>query len=604
MDIPSTKRLQFHEITRPAILNALENPGHIDMNLVSSQETRRMYDRIIGFKLSYLLQKKMGSKSAGRVQSVTLKMICDNDQEIRSFVPSEYWTIEIVIKAGDKELTLSLDKVDGKSITISSKEEADKILARIGETVDLISLETTKKSIASKLPFTTSTMQQEAFNRFKFSTSKTQSIAQRLYEGKDINGEHVGLITYMRTDSTRLSPEFFSKHAKPFILEKFGEEYVGHLKQAKNSASAQDAHEAIRPTGTHRTPEIVARFVEPDEAKLYRLIYDRALASCMSDKVEEVTSAIFETNGLTFKASGVRTLFKGYEAIYGDFEDDDSKYLPPLENHKAYALVKKDGEQKFTKAPARYSEAKVVKLMEEKGIGRPSTYASTIQTLQRSGYITSKAGIVTPTEIGLRTTSVLSKYFPEIVSSEYTANMEKTLDEISNGEETRLDAMEHFYEPFMEKYEDVYKNMPLIGTGDFCPKCGAPLVVRNSKYGSFVACSNYPTCSYIQKPKKEAPKETGEMCPLCGKPLVERVNKQGKTFIACSGYPACSYIKGREESKKEAPVYTEKDYVKPCPSCKSGHLVIKQGKRVKFLGCTNFPKCRYHEWINEKKPKE
>ncbi len=604
LDIPSTKRLQFHEITRPAILNALENPGHIDMNLVSSQETRRMYDRIIGFKLSYLLQKKMGSKSAGRVQSVTLKMICDNDQEIRSFVPSEYWTIEIVIKAGDKELTLSLDKVDGKSITISSKEEADKILARIGETVDLISLETTKKSIASKLPFTTSTMQQEAFNRFKFSTSKTQSIAQRLYEGKDINGEHVGLITYMRTDSTRLSPEFFSKHAKPFILEKFGEEYVGHLKQAKNSASAQDAHEAIRPTGTHRTPEIVARFVEPDEAKLYRLIYDRALASCMSDKVEEVTSAIFETNGLTFKASGVRTLFKGYEAIYGDFEDDDSKYLPPLENHKAYALVKKDGEQKFTKAPARYSEAKVVKLMEEKGIGRPSTYASTIQTLQRSGYITSKAGIVTPTEIGLRTTSVLSKYFPEIVSSEYTANMEKTLDEISNGEETRLDAMEHFYEPFMEKYEDVYKNMPLIGTGDFCPKCGAPLVVRNSKYGSFVACSNYPTCSYIQKPKKEAPKETGEMCPLCGKPLVERVNKQGKTFIACSGYPACSYIKGREESKKEAPVYTEKDYVKPCPSCKSGHLVIKQGKRVKFLGCTNFPKCRYHEWINEKKPKE
>jgi len=332
LDIPSTKRLQFHEITRPAILNALENPGHIDMNLVSSQETRRMYDRIIGFKLSYLLQKKMGSKSAGRVQSVTLKMICDNDQEIRSFVPSEYWTIEIVIKAGDKELTLSLDKVDGKSITISSKEEADKILARIGETVDLISLETTKKSIASKLPFTTSTMQQEAFNRFKFSTSKTQSIAQRLYEGKDINGEHVGLITYMRTDSTRLSPEFFSKHAKPFILEKFGEEYVGHLKQAKNSASAQDAHEAIRPTGTHRTPEIVARFVEPDEAKLYRLIYDRALASCMSDKVEEVTSAIFETNGLTFKASGVRTLFKGYEAIYGDFEDDDSKYLPPLES--------------------------------------------------------------------------------------------------------------------------------------------------------------------------------------------------------------------------------------------------------------------------------
>lgn len=607
LDVASTKRLQFHEITRPAILDALDHPGHIDMNLVYSQETRRMYDRIIGFKLSSLLQKKMGSKSAGRVQSATLKMICENDEEIRSFVPSEYWTIEIVIKVDDKELKLFLDKVDGKAITISSKEEADKVLARIGENVNLVNLETVKKSIASKMPFTTSTMQQEAFNRFKFSTSKTQSIAQRLYEGKDINGEHVGLITYMRTDSTRLSPDFFKKHAVPFIEETFGKEYVGRLKQAKNSASAQDAHEAIRPTGTHRTPELVARFVDPDEAKLYRLIYDRALASCMSDKIEEVTNAVFETNGLAFKANGVKTLFKGYEAIYGDFEDDDSKYLPPLKNHESYMIEKKDGEQKFTKAPARYSEAKVVKLMEEKGIGRPSTYASTIQTLQRSGYITSKSGIVTPTETGLRTTFVLSKYFPEIVSSEYTANMEKTLDEISNGEETRLDAMNQFYGPFMDKFQEVAEKMykdPAQETGELCLVCGAPLVIKKSKYGSFVACSNYPACSYIQKKKKEEPKQTGEMCPVCGKPLVERKNKKGETFIACSGYPACSYIKGRDEKKKEAVSYTEKDYVKPCPNCKTGHLVIKQGKRVKFLGCTNFPKCRYHEWITDKKTKE
>ena len=601
LDIATTKRLQFHEITRPAILSALENPGHIDMNLVYSQETRRMYDRIIGFKLSYLLQKKMGSKSAGRVQSAALKMICDNDKEIKDFVPSEYWTIEIVIKINDVSLKVTLDKVDGKAVTISSKEEADKILNRIGETVNLINLEVNKKHVPSKLPFTTSTMQQEAFNRYKFSTSKTQSIAQRLYEGKDINGEHVGLITYMRTDSTRLSPEFFARHAKPFIIEQFGEDYVGHLKQAKNNASAQDAHEAIRPTGTHRTPDIVAKYVDSDEAKLYRLIYDRALASCMSDKIEEVTTAIFETNGLTFKATGVNTLFKGYEAIYGEFEEDDSKYLPPLTKGNSYALSNKNAEQKFTKAPARYSEAKVVKLMEEKGIGRPSTYASTIQTLQRSKYIVSKAGIITPTEVGLRTTNVLSEYFPEIVSSKYTANMEKTLDEISSGEETRVDAMRKFYAPFIEKYETVYKNMPLIGVGETCPECGAPLVMRNSKYGSFVACSNYPTCGYIQKAKKEAPKETGEKCPVCGKPLVERINKKGKPFVACSGYPSCSYIKGAEERKEKVTKYSESDYVKPCPSCKNGHLVIKQGKRVKFLGCTNFPKCHYHEWINEKK---
>lgn len=607
LDVGTTKRLQFHEITRPAILAALDHPGHIDMNLVYSQETRRMYDRIIGFKLSSLLQKKMGSKSAGRVQSVTLKMICDNDEEIKNFVPTEYWTIEVTLKIDDKTLTLSLDKVDGKSITITNKEEADKILARIGDSLDLVALETTKKNVSSKLPFTTSTMQQEAFNRFHFSTSKTQSIAQRLYEGKTINGEHVGLITYMRTDSTRLSPEFFSRHAVPFIEEKYGKEYVGRLKQAKNSASAQDAHEAIRPTGTHRTPELVAQFVEPEEAKLYRLIYDRALASCMSDKIEEVTSATFETNGLTFKATGVKTLFKGYEAIYGDFEDDDTKYLPPLTKGSSYAVAKKDGEQKFTKAPARYSEAKVVKLMEEKGIGRPSTYASTIQTLQRSGYITSKAGIVTPTETGLRTTLVLTKYFPEIVSSEYTANMEKTLDEISNGEETRLDAMNSFYGPFMKKYEEVAEKMykdPAQETGEKCPKCGAPLVIKKSKFGSFVACSNYPNCDYIQKKKKEEPKETGELCPVCGKPLVERKNKKGETFIACSGYPHCTYIKGREESAKKPAAYTESDFVKVCPSCKTGHLVIKQGKRVKFLGCTNFPKCRYHEWIEDKKKKQ
>ncbi len=605
LDVATTKRLQFHEITKPAILSALNNPGHIDLNLVSSQETRRMYDRIIGFKLSSLLQKKMGSKSAGRVQSATLKMICDNDEEIKAFVPSEYWTIEVTIEINGEELVLALDKVDGKNAAISSKEEADAILSRIGESLTLVSYETSEKSIPSKLPFTTSTMQQEAYNRYKFSTSKTQSIAQRLYEGKDINGEHVGLITYMRTDSTRLSPTFFHVHAVPFIKETYGEEYVGHYKQAKNSASSQDAHEAIRPTGTHRTPSLVSRFVDADEAKLYKLIYDRALASCMSDKLVESSTAIFSTNGLTFKATGVKTIFKGYEAIYGEFEDDKDKILPPLEKGASYLLKKKDGEQKFTKAPARYSEAKVVKMMEEKGIGRPSTYASTIKTLIRSGYITSKGGIVTPTEAGSRTTFVLNKYFPEIVSSEYTANMEKTLDEISSGEETRLGAMNSFYGPFMEKYEEVAQKMykdPDEATGEDCPVCGSPLVIKKSKFGSFVACSNYPSCSYIKKEKKEEPKQTGENCPLCGKPLVERKNRKGETFIGCSGYPSCSYIKGREE-KKAFPVYTEKDYVKECPNCKDGHLVVKQGKRVKFLGCTNFPKCRYHEWITDKKKK-
>jgi DNA topoisomerase-1 len=604
LDVATTKRLQFHEITKPAILDALANPKHIDMNLVNSQETRRMYDRVIGFKLSSLLQKKIGSKSAGRVQSVTLKMICDNDAEIKAFKPEEYWEVTCSLKVGDKVLTVALDKVDGKTPSIHNKQEADAIIARIGDTMDLTTLTSVKKNVPSKLPFTTSTMQQEAYNRYKFSTSRTQSLAQRLYEGLELNGEHIGLITYMRTDSTRLSPLFFSDHAKPFILEKFGPDYLGHLKQAHNSALTQDAHEAIRPTGTHRTPEVVEQYVGGDEAKLYRLIYDRALASCMSDKVEEVTNALFSTNGLTFKVNGTRTLFKGYEAIYGSFEDDDTKLLPPLSLNATYIIGKKDEEQKFTKGPQRFSEAKVVKLMEEKGIGRPSTYASTINTLQQRGYVTSKSGILTPTDTGIRTTVVLEKYFPEIVSTEYTANMEKQLDEVEAGKLTRLNAMSDFYYPFMKKFDEVAQVMykdPAEKTGEMCPVCGAPLVIKKSRYGSFVACSNYPKCKYIQKPKKEAPKLTGEMCPECGKPLVERKDKKGRTFIGCSGYPACHYIKGAENHPSNKTVYTEKDWVKPCPSCKSGHLVVKHGRKVDFLGCTNFPKCHYHEWLTDKK---
>ena len=605
LDLATTKRLQFHEITKPAIMEAIENPKYIDMNLVDSQMTRRMYDRIIGFKLSSLLQKKMGSKSAGRVQSVTLKMIVDNDAERKAFVPEEYWTIEVEVLVDGKPITLSLSKVDGKTVKIHNEAEAKEIIDRIPEVLELSALDTSKKKVEPKFPFTTSTMQQEAYNRFKFSTNKTQSIAQRLYEGLEIAGENVGLITYMRTDSSRISPEFFNRHAKPFIEETFGKEYVGYVKAAKKGALTQDAHEAIRPTGTHRTPELVAKYVTPDEAKLYRLIYDRAMASLMSPKVVEENKASFTGNGLTFTASGSHTLFKGYEVIYGAFEEQP-KELPPLKEGAAYSVSEKKKEQKFTQPPAAYSEAKVVKLMEEKGIGRPSTYATTIQTLQKSGYVTSKGGVLTPTEQGIRTTAVLSKYFPEIVSTEYTANMENRLDEIEKGEEKWLEAMNAFYGPFMNKFQEVekvmWKDQP-EETGELCPECGSPLVVRRSKFGTFIGCSNYPKCRYMKKNPEDEPKETGELCPKCGKPLVIKKNRRGKTFIGCSGYPNCDYIKPDENAAPRKPKkeYTEADYVKPCPSCKEGHLVVKEGKRAKFLGCTNYPKCRYHEWIEGEK---
>lgn len=607
LDIAKTKRLVFHEITKPVIEAAIENPSHINMDLVYSQETRRMYDRIIGFKLSSLLKQKMGAISAGRVQSATLRLVVDNDDEIKAFVPQEYWTIDVTLDLGNgKTIVVSLDKIDGKNVEIHSKEEADAILARIGKEMKIVSLTSTKKKTFPKFPFSTSTMQQEAYNRYKFSTSITQSIAQKLYEGLEIDGEHVGLITYLRTDSTRLSKEFIFGDAKPFIEKEFGKEYIGNLSNhsdSEKSKNIQDAHEGIRPTSTLRTPDMVAKYVTREEAKLYRLIYDRTIASLMAPKEEEVTTALWESNGLTFKATGNRTLFKGYTAIYGEFEDEESKKLPELDQSKDYSVLKVDPEQKFTKGPARFTEAKLVRSMEEKGIGRPSTYASTIKTLLTRKYITTKAGVITPTEEGIRTTKVLEKYFPEIVSTSYTANMETTLDKIEEGSETRLKAMNDFYYPFMEKFEEVRNAMWKDAdepTGKNCPVCGAPLVYKKSKYGRFIGCSNYPACKYVEK---EPAKETGEMCPVCGKPLVVRKNRRGQEFIACSDYPKCTYIKEDENAAKKPAnkkTYTEEDYVKECPSCHKGHLVIKHGKRVDFLGCTNFPKCRYIEWL----PKE
>lgn len=604
LDTKKVKRLVFHEITKPVIEAAIANPTHIDMNLVQSQEARRMYDRIIGFKLSTLLKRKIGSPSAGRVQSATLKLIVDNDDEIKAFVPEEYWTVEADILVNGKKITVSLDKVDGKNVEIHNKEEADAILARIGKEMKVVSISKTKKKTSPKYPFSTSTMQQEAYNRYKMSTALTQSTAQKLYEGLEINGEHVGLITYLRTDSTRLSKEFIFGDAKPFIENTFGKEYIGNLNNTSSTGkNIQDAHEAIRPTSTARTPDYVAKYVSETEAKLYRLIYDRAIASLMAPKEEELTTVLFECNGLTFKTTGKVALFKGYTAVYGEFEDDESKKLPDFKKDEQYEIKKVDPEQKYTKGPARLTEAKLVRSMEEKGIGRPSTYASTIKTLITRKYVTSKSGVLTPTDSGIKTTKVLDKYFPEIISSGYTANMETTLDKIELGEETRSKAMNDFYDPFIVKFEEVrnvmYKD-PDEETGDMCPECGKPLVLKRGRYGTFTACSDYPNCKYVLKvvPKVE---ETGDMCPLCGKPLVKRKNKKGQEFIGCSNYPKCFYIKGKDGEPSTKKEYTEADYVKECPSCHKGHLVIKHGKKVDFLGCTNFPKCRYHEWLSKKK---
>lgn len=605
LPVETTKRLQFHEITKPEILKAIANPGVIDLNLVNAQEVRRMEDRIIGFKVSSLLKRNTGLKSAGRVQSATLRLIVDRQKVIDEFVPKEYWTIDVYVTLAGKQFKASLSKADGKTVKISNKEEAEALLKRIPSTLNISSLVKEEKDIWPKLPFTTSTMQQEAFNRFHFSNKRTQDLAQALYEGKEVNGEHVGLITYMRTDASRISPEFFQRHAKPFIIETYGDKYVGVLRKNGETKNMQDAHEAIRPTGTHRTPDMVRKYLTPAEANLYEMIYNRAMASLMAPKKVERTAVVLSGNGLDFTLSGSRTLFDGFSRIYREVEADESSSLPPLEEGQQIEITKVDPQQKFTKPDPQYNEASIVKAMEENGIGRPSTYANTIDNLIKHKYVTAVKGVLSPTEDGIKTIKVLEKYFPDIVSVEYTSNMEKKLDKVEEGETKFIDAMNDFYGPFMETFEEAKSKMyrdPDEPTGELCPECGKPLVYKKNKKGQkFIGCSGWPSCTYIKREeKKDEP--VGENCPDCGAPLVYKKSGKGETFIGCSAFPKCRFTRNlNPKTPTVKKVYTEADYVKPCPNCKTGHLVVKQGKKTSFLGCTNFPKCRYHEWINDKK---
>lgn len=599
LDVYKNKRLEFHEITRDSITNALSNPRVIDLNLVSSQETRRIMDRIIGFKLSNLLYKKIKSRSAGRVQSATLKIIADKDREIAQFVPEEYWNVLTSILINNKEFKLSYKGPKGKEIKIKNEKEAKAIFNEIPSKLRVISVKKSVKTLESHSPFKTSTLQQEAFNKLKFKTGKTQFVAQSLYEGIEIAGEHVGLITYMRTDSMRLSPTFIMR-ANNYIQDTFGKEYLGRIRKENIGVHDQDAHEAIRPTSNHRTPESVKPYLTTDQYNLYKLIYNRAVSSLMAPKKQEVMAITLEGNGHQFTLEGSKTLFKGFEILYKDEEEKEyDGNFPLVHENDEFDISNKEIEQKFTQPPTHYSEAKLVKTMEELGIGRPSTYASTIDLIKKRKYVEDKGGILTITEQGGKTSHVLEKYFPDFVDSKYTANMETRLDEIEEGRLTSLKMLKTFNKKFMEDFDKACKLMyvdDVVFADGLCPKCGSPLIYRESKNGSFIGCSNYPSCRYIKKEDKVPPVETGKTCPKCGKPLVERQDKKGHKFVACSGFPNCDYI------EQEPQVYTEESYVKKCPKC-GGYLVKKKGKYGSFLGCTNYPTCKYMEKIYKKKRK-
>lgn len=599
LDVNTAKRLEFHEITKNAILKALDNPRTIDMSLVESQETRRIIDRLMGFRLSTLLQKKIKSQSAGRVQSVVLKFIVDKEKEIQAFVPVEYWTINASLKGDGSTISADLTSYKGKAIEIHNEKEADDIISNLPSQFVIKVVKNTPIKKEPKPPFITATLQQEAFSRFHFSTKRTAAIAQKLYEGEEINGQTTGLITYMRTDSIRLSDEFILA-CKGLIEDKYGTEYLGKVHLQKNDKNVQDAHEAIRPTDISLTPEIVKNYLSNDEYLLYTLIYQRAVASLMSAKRDLSTSIVFSANDYDFTVSSTTPVFDGYTKIYGENEEEKKTKLPKdAKVGDVFESKKTEKSQHFTKAPGRYNEGKVVKLMQENGIGRPSTYNKTISTLLDRDYVETQKGSLVPTEQGVLTADKLEEYFPKYMDASYTAGMENALDDIAHGTTNRLELLSSFWSEFQKYYQSAEEKMeklqPKIVEGKVCPVCGSPLVYRKGKYGEFVGCSNYPKCKYIDKPKDESEVITDHVCPKCGHALVKRKSKRGE-FVGCSNYPKCDYM---EDLEGKPLVKEKKETVIPedapiCPKCHTGHLVEKKSRWGKtFIGCSNYPKCRY-----------
>ena len=535
-------RVVFNEITENAIKEAFKKPRNIDMDLVHSQESRRILDRIIGFRLSKLMQSKTEGKSAGRVQSVALKLIVDREREIENFNSEEYYTIDAYFN--DFEATLT--KYKNKKIEIKSPVLKDEILSKLSNAFNIESVEVKEKKKSSKLPFTTSTLTQLANQKLNFSASKTMKLAQALYEGKKLGNETVGIISYMRTDSVRLS-DVFTKDAFSFIKNNYGSKYVGHVKKSKEKENVQDAHEAIRPTSINRTPESIKNYLSADEYKLYNLIYVRTLASLMADAKYNNTSVVLDNNDYKFNASGQVNTFDGYLKIYKEFETTNDKVLPDFSSYKSSVIVSKEikANSHFTEPPARFKEDTLIKELESLGIGRPSTYVKIIEVLKERKYISMENKKFIPTTVGVQVTDKLQEYFSSIINVKYTSEMETDLDKVAEGKYVWYELLNKFYKDFEPLVEEAYTKM-----------------------------------------EKEKPEETGELCPVCGKPLVYRHGKYGK-FIACSGYPECKYI---PKIEKIATVICK------CPKC-DGDIIVKKTKRGKeFYGCSNFPKCKYASW--------
>ena len=591
-------RIEFNEISPAAVTKALENPREIDYNLVDAQQARRVLDRLVGYKLSPLLCKRIRSGlSAGRVQSVALRLIVDREREIQAFVPEEYWNINAELQ--DKPKAYSpfkalLSEKNGKKYKPSNKEESDALIAAIDGKPYIV--KEIKKALAKShapAPFTTSTLQQDASNKFGMTSPEVMLVAQHLYEGIDTEKEgHIALVTYIRTDSVRVSAEA-QERARGYIAEKYGKEYVPAKPNFyKSKKDAQDAHECIRPIDITRTPESMKGVLDKKHYNVYKLIYERFIASQMSEAVYNSVKIKIDNSGYTFKASGRTLKFTGFTAVYqdaapkqdaskhGEDEAETSKLLPDLKEGEEVDLVRLLPEQKFTKPPQRYTDASLVKAMEDKGIGRPSTYASIISVLSRRKYVTKDGKYMVPTEVAYQITDLLMKYFTDIMDVGFTAKMEDQLDHIEDGGEDWRKIIADFYPPFAEKLVFA-SNDGAEPTDEVCDKCGHPMVRKTGRYGSYLACSNYPACSNI---KSEGAEISQTKCPKCGANMVVKSGKYGK-FLACPNYPECSTILPFESEPSDV----------PCPKC-GEKMIYRTGRYGKYLNCV---KCGTNKRIAE-----
>lgn len=589
-------RIAFHEITPPAIREAIQDPEPIDLDRVDAQQARRVLDRLVGYKLSpWLWRQVYRGLSAGRVQSVATRLICEREEEIRAFVPVEYWSIEAMYKTEKKEsFKAKLTQIDGKDAELHNGEETDTAVKGIeGKEAEVTAVTKSRKQRKTKPPYTTSTMQQDAVNKLNFSSKKTMMLAQNLYEGVEIPGHgHVGLITYMRTDSTRISDEMI-KQVRPYISETYGEDYLPAKPNVfSKSKEAQDAHEAIRPTSLSFPPSALTGILSRDQLRLYTLIWNRFIASQMAPQIQQSTSATLQCGIYTLKATGVHVLFDGFTIMQPSKKKDseESDFLPPLKKGDIVKNTKVNGEQHFTAPPPRYTEASLIKTLEEKGIGRPSTYAPILDTIQKRRYVTKENKQFVPTEVGFKVTELLKKYFEGIINVDFTANLENWLDKIAEGKATYKKVMTDFYKVFeaelasanVEAEKDKKENQEVSDIT--CEKCGAKMIVKMGRYGKYLACPNYPNCKNI-KPYSlaEGPEEVSDVkCDACGTLMVYRTGPYGR-YLKC---PSCGANKA---------IVIDTGIV--CPKCHEGHMVQRRSHRGRiFYGCSRYPKCDMALW--------